>query len=108
MLLQDYFEFPPGGPQISAEARSLITRLICERQERMGTRGVGDFRSHPFFSGLDWGRLHLLPAPFKPEVSNPTDTSNFDVLDDCLSEMVLGTMDDSLQLVAQLSMYSIF
>ncbi|XP_031427440.1 myotonin-protein kinase isoform X2 [Clupea harengus] len=84
---QDYFEFPSAGPQISPEASSLITGLICERQERLGTRGSVDLRGHPFFSGLDWGRLHLLPAPFHPEVSNPTDTSNFDVLDDCLSEM---------------------
>ncbi|XP_041948208.1 myotonin-protein kinase isoform X2 [Alosa alosa] len=84
---QDYFEFPSGDQQISPDGRSLITGLICERQERLGTRGSGDFRGHPFFSGLDWGRLHLLPAPFQPEVSNPTDTSNFDVLDDCLSEM---------------------
>ncbi|XP_062393370.1 myotonin-protein kinase isoform X2 [Sardina pilchardus] len=84
---QDYFEFPSGDQQISPDGRSLIKGLICERQERLGTRGSGDFRGHPFFSGLDWGRLHLLPAPFQPEVSNPTDTSNFDVLDDCLSEM---------------------
>ncbi|XP_028838792.1 myotonin-protein kinase isoform X2 [Denticeps clupeoides] len=83
---QEYFEFPPTDPDVSAEARSLITGLICERQERLGTRGSGDFRAHPFFAGLDWGSLHHLPPPFRPEVSNSTDTSNFDVLDDCLSE----------------------
>ncbi|KAG7470638.1 hypothetical protein MATL_G00115960 [Megalops atlanticus] len=61
---QDHFDFPPAGPEVSAEART-----------------------HPFFCGLDWGSLHHLPAPFQPEVSNATDTSNFDVVDDCLSEM---------------------
>ncbi|KAM3868826.1 myotonin-protein kinase [Diretmus argenteus] len=84
---QEYFEFPPSGPEISDEARSFITGLICEREVRLGSKGSGDFRSHPFFCGLDWGSLHKHPAPFQPEVSNATDTSNFDILDDILSEM---------------------
>ncbi|XP_026227411.1 myotonin-protein kinase isoform X1 [Anabas testudineus] len=84
---QEYFEFPPSGPEISDKAYSFITGLICEREIRLGREGSSDFRNHPFFSGLDWASLHKLPAPFLPEVSNPTDTSNFDILDDCLSEM---------------------
>ncbi|XP_035523024.1 myotonin-protein kinase isoform X2 [Morone saxatilis] len=73
--------------QISDKARSFITGLICEREVRLGKKGSSDFRNNPFFCGLDWGSLHKLPAPFLPEVSDPTDTSNFDILDDCLSEM---------------------
>ncbi|XP_028277450.1 myotonin-protein kinase isoform X3 [Parambassis ranga] len=84
---QEYFEFPPSGPEISEKARSFITGLICERDVRLGRKGSSDFRSHLFFSGLDWSSLHKLPAPYRPEVSNPTDTSNFDILDDCLSDM---------------------
>ncbi|XP_028277452.1 myotonin-protein kinase isoform X5 [Parambassis ranga] len=83
----EYFEFPPSGPEISEKARSFITGLICERDVRLGRKGSSDFRSHLFFSGLDWSSLHKLPAPYRPEVSNPTDTSNFDILDDCLSDM---------------------
>ncbi|XP_058484300.1 myotonin-protein kinase isoform X2 [Solea solea] len=83
---QEYFEFPPSGPEISDEARSFITGLICEREIRLGRKDFSDFRSLPFFSGLDWGSLHKLSAPYRPDVSNPTDTSNFDILDDCLSE----------------------
>ncbi|XP_016320005.1 myotonin-protein kinase [Sinocyclocheilus anshuiensis] len=82
---KDYFEFPPG-PEVSEEARSLISALICDRSERLGSRGSMDFRKHPFFTGLDWSSLHLLPPPYRPDVSNATDTSNFDVLDDCLSD----------------------
>ncbi|KTG40601.1 hypothetical protein cypCar_00029955, partial [Cyprinus carpio] len=59
--------------------------LICDRSERLGSRGSVDFRKHPFFTGLDWSSLHLLPPPYRPDVSDATDTSNFDVLDDCLS-----------------------
>ncbi|XP_059206969.1 myotonin-protein kinase [Centropristis striata] len=84
---QEYFAFPPSGPEISDKTRSFITGLICERELRLGRKGSIDFRSHPFFCGLDWASLHKIPAPFLPEVSNPTDTSNFDILDDCLSEM---------------------
>ncbi|XP_026184354.1 myotonin-protein kinase [Mastacembelus armatus] len=84
---QEYFEFPPSGPKISDMAHSFITGLICEREVRLGRKGSRDFRSHPFFCGLDWSSLHELPTPFLPEVSNPTDTSNFDILDDSLSEM---------------------
>ncbi|KAK5859217.1 hypothetical protein PBY51_003299 [Eleginops maclovinus] len=84
---QEYFEFPSSGPEISDKARSFITGLICEREVRLGRKGFSEFRSNPFFCGLDWASLHKLPAPFLPEVSNPTDTSNFDILDDCLSEM---------------------
>ncbi|XP_058267942.1 myotonin-protein kinase isoform X2 [Hemibagrus wyckioides] len=83
---QDYFEFPASAVDISEEARSLITGLLCDRNERLGANGSADFRSHPFFNGLEWSVLHQLPAPYRPEVSNATDTSNFDVLDDCLSE----------------------
>ncbi|XP_056140886.1 myotonin-protein kinase isoform X2 [Lampris incognitus] len=92
---QEYFEFPPSGPEVSDDARSFISGLICEREVRLGKKGFSDFRSHPFFCGTDWGSLHKLPAPFLPEVSNATDTSNFDVLDDCLSEMetLSGVMD---------------
>lgn len=86
--LQDYFEFPASAMEISEEARTLITGLLCDRNERLGANGSADFRSHPFFSGLEWSVLHQLPAPYQPEVSNATDTSNFDVLDDCLSETV--------------------
>uniref|UniRef100_A0A8C6SHU2 non-specific serine/threonine protein kinase n=1 Tax=Neogobius melanostomus TaxID=47308 RepID=A0A8C6SHU2_9GOBI len=62
--------------------------LICEHDVRLGKRGVSDFRSHPFFSGVDWTVLHKVPAPYEPDVTNATDTSNFDIVDDCLSEMV--------------------
>ncbi|KAI1893753.1 hypothetical protein AGOR_G00126920 [Albula goreensis] len=84
---QDHFEFPDPSPEVSDEARSLISGLICDREERLGARGWVDFKAHPFFCGLDWGSLHLLQPPFQPEVSNATDTSNFDVVDDCLSDM---------------------
>lgn len=39
------------------------------------------FQSHPWFAGLDWDSVREMQAPFVPDVSSPTDTSNFDVDD---------------------------
>ena len=47
----------------------------------MGQNGILDFRSHPFFTGVDWDNITQSTAPYIPEVSSPTDTSNFDVDD---------------------------
>jgi serine/threonine kinase 38 len=45
---------------------------------RLGVNGVNEIRGHPFFSGIDWKRLHDRIAPYKPEVKSDIDTRNFD------------------------------
>lgn len=92
------FEFPDGSESIiSEEARDLISQLICAPERRLGLNGLDDFRQHPFFADTDWEHMResefchkffglhclsiiLVEAPYKPEVSSPTDTSNFDII----------------------------
>lgn len=95
---QDRLVFPAHVSDVSDAARDLIQRLLCPRESRLGSRsksgpglgGIQDFKDHPFFSGIDWDQIRTMAAPYIPDVSSPTDTSNFDVDDDTLKNPELS------------------
>ncbi|XP_073177482.1 myotonin-protein kinase isoform X2 [Lepidochelys kempii] len=92
---KEHFRFPLSAPDVPDDARALIQGLLCPRETRLGRNGVRDFREHPFFAGVDWEGLRAFTPPFAPEFANATDTSNFDVVDDCLTDM--ETLSDVLE-----------
>uniref|UniRef100_A0A6I8ND41 non-specific serine/threonine protein kinase n=1 Tax=Ornithorhynchus anatinus TaxID=9258 RepID=A0A6I8ND41_ORNAN len=97
---QEHLSLPRPEPGVPAEARDLIERLLCPREARLGRRGALDFRAHPFFAGLDWEGLRASAPPFVPDCAHPTDTSNFDLVDDALTDMVSGggeTLSDMME-----------
>ncbi|KAM6427953.1 myotonin-protein kinase isoform 1-T1 [Liasis olivaceus] len=100
MHFKEHFRFPLSAPEIPPEAQALIEGLICPRETRLGRNGVRDFQEHPFFVGTDWEGLRDCTPSFVPEFANATDTCNFDVVDDCLTDMVRGggeTLSDVIE-----------
>ena len=69
-------------PFCSCMVSLALSRLICEPGARLGRNGVDDFKSHPFFAGIDWDNIRQTKPPYIPEYSSPTDTRNFELLDD--------------------------
>ncbi|PNY09338.1 serine/threonine-protein kinase CBK1-like protein, partial [Trifolium pratense] len=72
----------PEEPKISAEAKDLICRLLCDVDTRLGTRGVDEIKAHPWFKCIQWDMLYELEAAYKPTVIGDLDTQNFEKFPD--------------------------
>ncbi|KAJ3069799.1 hypothetical protein HDU98_007148 [Podochytrium sp. JEL0797] len=77
-IVGDTLEFPEG---LSATVTDLLTKLLDrDPTTRLGTLGAHQLKSHPFFSEISWPKLlaRKYRPTFRPHVTNPSDTSNFD------------------------------
>ncbi|XP_075690539.1 myotonin-protein kinase [Rhinoderma darwinii] len=90
---KEHFIFPSSATDLPPEALDFISSLICDRESRLGIGGLQDFQPHPLFAEIDWERLRDCTPPFVPESVGATDTSNFDVVEDQLSEMISGGVE---------------
>ena len=52
--------------------------MICDADDRLGRHGIDDFKSHPFFRGIEWDTLRLQKPPYIPEFTSDADTRNFE------------------------------
>ncbi|OVA03954.1 Protein kinase domain [Macleaya cordata] len=68
----------PEEAKLSAEAKDLIRKLLCNVEQRLGTKGAHEIKAHPWFKGIQWDRLYQMEAAFIPEVNDELDTQNFE------------------------------
>jgi len=68
----------PTEADLTAEAKDIICRLICNPKSRLKYSGI---IKHPFFRGCNWKNLMVHKPPFPPVLSSKIDTSNFDDFD---------------------------
>lgn len=63
---------------LSKEACSLIKSLMdYDPNKRLGSNGIEEIKSHPFFKDLDWNNIRSMKPPFVPCVQNEIDTTFF-------------------------------
>ncbi|KAK8703898.1 hypothetical protein V6N13_047541 [Hibiscus sabdariffa] len=72
-----YLKFPVEA-KLSPEAKDLISKLLCNVEQRLGTKGAHEIKSHPWFKGIEWDKLYQMKAAFIPEVNDELDTQNFE------------------------------
>uniref|UniRef100_A0A671UEZ2 non-specific serine/threonine protein kinase n=1 Tax=Sparus aurata TaxID=8175 RepID=A0A671UEZ2_SPAAU len=73
----------PAQVKLSPEAVDIIGRLCCSAEERLGANGAGEIKAHPFFTQMDFSsNLRQQPAPYRPKIAHPMDTSNFDPVEE--------------------------
>lgn len=97
----------PEEAKLSPEAKDLICKLLCNVEQRLGTRGADEIKvlgvfnvksrehlewdwtwtkfnwltvlqAHPWFKGVEWDKLYQMKAAFIPEVNGELDTQNFE------------------------------
>ncbi|KAK1307731.1 Serine/threonine-protein kinase AtPK1/AtPK6 [Acorus calamus] len=68
----------PEEAKLSAEAKDLISKLLCNVEQRLGTGGADEIKAHPWFEGVQWDRVYQMEAAFIPEVNDELDTQNFE------------------------------
>ncbi|KAG9445696.1 hypothetical protein H6P81_011824 [Aristolochia fimbriata] len=81
----------PEEARISPEAKDLICKLLCNVEQRLGTKGADEIKAHPWFMGLEWDRLYEMEAAFIPEVNDELDTQNFEKFDEQTEHKVQST-----------------
>ncbi|THU74036.1 hypothetical protein C4D60_Mb04t29130 [Musa balbisiana] len=68
----------PDEAKLSADAKDLISKLLCNVEQRLGTKGADEIKVHPWFKGTEWDKLYQMEAAFIPEVKDELDTQNFE------------------------------
>ncbi|WOH16175.1 hypothetical protein DCAR_0935724 [Daucus carota subsp. sativus] len=79
----------PEEAKLSPEAKDLISKLLCNVEKRLGTKGAYEIKAHPWFAGIEWDKLYQIKAAFIPEVNDELDTQNFEKFEE--AELQIST-----------------
>ncbi|XP_058766651.1 uncharacterized protein LOC131640258 isoform X1 [Vicia villosa] len=82
---KSHLKFPEEA-RLSPEAIDLISKLLCNVNQRLGSNGAVEIKSHPFFEGVQWEKLYQMEAAFTPEVNDELDTQNFEKFEEADSQ----------------------
>ncbi|XP_010909479.1 uncharacterized protein [Elaeis guineensis] len=83
---RNYLKFPEEA-KLSPEAKDLVSRLLCNVEQRLGTKGAHEIKAHPWFKGIQWDKLYQMKAAFIPEVKDELDTQNFEKFEETAAPM---------------------
>ncbi|KAK4748144.1 hypothetical protein SAY87_014730 [Trapa incisa] len=72
----------PEEAKLSPEAKDLISKLLCNVNQRLGAKGADEIKAHPWFNGTEWDKIYQMEAAFIPEVNDELDTQNFEKFDE--------------------------
>uniref|UniRef100_A0A1D1XBZ0 non-specific serine/threonine protein kinase n=1 Tax=Anthurium amnicola TaxID=1678845 RepID=A0A1D1XBZ0_9ARAE len=87
-----YLKFPEEA-KLSAEAKDVICKLLCNVEQRLGTKGADEIKAHSWFNGILWDKLYQMEAAFIPQVNDELDTQNFEKFEE--SEVPMQTSSKS-------------
>ncbi|KAL6578829.1 hypothetical protein OROMI_009045 [Orobanche minor] len=87
---RSYLKFPEEA-KLSLEAKDLICKLLCNVEQRLGTRGAHEIKDHPWFKGIEWNKLYQMKAAFIPEVNDELDTQNFEKFEELDNQIQSAT-----------------
>lgn len=78
---RNHLKFPRDS-RLTPEAKDLISRLLCDVDNRLGSRGVDEIKAHPWFKHVEWDKIYDMEAAYRPEVNGELDTQNFGEYDE--------------------------
>lgn len=67
----------PDDCTLDDDTKDLITKLICDREVRLGKNGAQEIKNHKFFEGVDFENIYKMKPPFMPKLNDAEDTTYF-------------------------------
>ncbi|KAL6623447.1 hypothetical protein ACP70R_033326 [Stipagrostis hirtigluma subsp. patula] len=83
---RSHLKFPEEA-RLSPEAKDLISKLLCNVDQRLGTKGAHEIKAHPWLGSVEWEKLYQMEAAFIPEVNDELDTQNFEKFEETAPPM---------------------